>query len=238
MSTVLQVAAAASRQIANAQAAVTHNLANAGTTAFKADLFYAEQGYANRGEVGASAVDFRAGNMAHTGRDLGIAIAGDGWMQVITPAGEEILSRRGDLRIDPNGNLIDAEQNQILGDGGPINVPADSQVTIGADGTVSFIPRGETALGTVVTGRILLVNPAPETLIKGLDGNIRTEGQVNLEPAADVQLAVGALETSNVNPIASMVQMIELSRSFEGHIQTMKFADELDASSASLMRLE
>jgi flagellar basal-body rod protein FlgF len=169
---------------------------------------------------------------------LDIAIAGDGWMQVITPAGEEILSRRGDLRIDPNGNLIDAEQNQILGDGGPINVPADSQVTIGADGTVSFIPRGETALGTVVTGRILLVNPAAETLTKGLDGNIRAEGQANLEPAADVQLAVGALETSNVNPIASMVQMIELSRSFEGHIQTMKSADELDASSASLMRLE
>jgi flagellar basal-body rod protein FlgF len=238
MSTVFQVAAAASRQIANAQAVVTHNLANAGTTAFKADLFYAEQGYANKGEAGASAVDFRAGNIAYTGRDLDIAIAGDGWMQVITPAGEEILSRRGDLRIDPNGNLIDAEQNQILGDGGPINVPADSQVTIGADGTVSFIPRGETALGTVVIGRILLVNPAPETLTKGLDGNIRAEGQANLEPAADVQLAVGALETSNVNPIASMVQMIELSRSFEGHIQTIKSSDELDASSASLMRLE
>ena len=238
MSTVLQVAAAASRQIANAQAAVTHNLANVATTAFKADLFYAEQGYASKGEAGASAVDFRAGNIAYTGRDLDIAIAGDGWMQAITPAGEEILSRRGDLRIDPNGNLIDAEQNQILGDGGPINVPADSKVAIGADGTVSFIPRGETALGTVVTGRILLVNPAPETLTKGLDGNIRAEGQVNLEPAADVQLVVGALETSNVNPIASMVQMIELSRSFEGHIQTMKSADELDASSASLMRLE
>jgi flagellar basal-body rod protein FlgF len=238
MSTVFQVAAAASRQIANAQAVVTHNLANAGTTAFKADLFYAEQGYANKGEAGASAVDFRAGNIAYTGRDLDIAIAGDGWMQVITPAGEEILSRRGDLRIDPNGNLIDAEQNQILGDGGPINVPADSQVTIGADGTVSFIPRGETALGTVVIGRILLVNPAPETLTKGLDGNIRAEGQANLEPAAEVQLAVGALETSNVNPIASMVQMIELSRSFEGHIQTIKSSDELDASSASLMRLE
>ena len=238
MSTVFQVAAAASRQIATSQAAVTHNLANAGTTAFKADLFYAEQGYADKGEAGASAVDFRAGNIAYTGRDLDIAIAGDGWMQVITPAGEEILSRRGDLRIDPNGNLIDAEQNQILGDGGPINVPADSQVTIGADGTVSFIPRGETALGTVVIGRILLVNPAPETLTKGLDGNIRADDQANLEPAADVQLAVGALETSNVNPIASMVQMIELSRSFEGHIQTIKSADELDASSASLMRLE
>ena len=238
MSTVLQVGAAAARQIATAQAAVTHNLANAGTTAFKADLLYAEEGYAKRGETGSAAVDFGAGNMSYTGRDLDIAIAGEGWMQVITPAGEEILSRRGDLRIDPNGNLIDAEQNQILGDGGPINVPADSQVTIGADGTVSFIPRGETALGTVVTGRILLVKPDPETLTKGLDGNIRADAQANLEPTADVQLAVGALETSNVNPIASMVQMIELSRSFEGHVQTMKSADELDASSASLMRLE
>jgi flagellar basal-body rod protein FlgF len=238
MSTVLQVAAAASRQIAHAQAAVTHNLANAGTTAFKADLFYAEQGYAKSGEAGSSAVDFRAGNISYTGRDLDIAIAGDGWMRVITPGGEEVLSRRGDLRVDPTGNLVDAEQNQILGDGGPINVPADSQVTIGADGTISFIPRGETALGTVVTGRISLVNPNPDNLTKGLDGNIRAEDQANLEPAAEVQLAVGALETSNVNPIASMVQMIELSRSFEGHIQTMKSADELDASSASLMRLE
>ena len=63
MSTVLQVAAAASRQIAHAQAAVTNNLANAGTTAFKADLFYAEQGYARSGEAGASAVDFKAGNI-------------------------------------------------------------------------------------------------------------------------------------------------------------------------------
>jgi flagellar basal-body rod protein FlgF len=238
MSTVLQLAAAASRQILNAQAAVTHNLANAGTTAFKADLFYAEQGYAKSGESGSSTVDFSAGNMSYTGNDLDIAIAGEGWMQVVTPDGEEILSRRGDLRINPAGNLVDAEQNQILGDGGPINVPDRSQVTIGADGTISYIPQGETALATVVLGRILLVNPDPESLTKGLDGNIRANAEANLEPAANVQLAIGALETSNVNPIASMVQMIELSRSFESHIQTMKSADELDASSASLMRLE
>lgn len=238
MNTVLQVAAMASANIANAQAAVTNNLANAGTTAFKADLFYAEQGYVGSGESGASSVDYSAGNISYTGRDLDIAIASDGWMQVVTPGGEEILSRRGDLRLDPLGNLVDAEQNQILSDAGPINIPADSRVTIGADGTVSYVPKGETALSTVVLGRILLVNPDPETLQKGLDGNIRANADANLEPSADVQIAVGALETSNVNPIASMVQMIELSRSFESHIQTMKSADELDASSASLMRLE
>ena len=238
MNTVLQVAAMASANIANAQAAVTNNLANAGTTAFKADLFYAEQGYVGSGEPGASSVDYSAGNISYTGRDLDIAIASDGWMQVVTPGGEEILSRRGDLRLDPLGNLVDAEQNQILSDAGPINIPADSRVTIGADGTVSYVPKGETALSTVVLGRILLVNPDPETLQKGLDGNIRANADANLEPSAEVQIAVGALETSNVNPIASMVQMIELSRSFESHIQTMKSADELDASSASLMRLE
>jgi flagellar basal-body rod protein FlgF len=238
MNTVLQVAAMASANIANAQAAVTNNLANASTTAFKADLFYAEQGYVGSGEAGASSADYSAGNISYTGRDLDIAIASDGWMQVVTPGGEEILSRRGDLRLDPLGNLVDAEQNQILSDAGPINIPADSRVTIGADGTVSYVPKGETALSTVVLGRILLVNPDPETLQKGLDGNIRANADANLEPSAEVQIAVGALETSNVNPIASMVQMIELSRSFESHIQTMKSADELDASSASLMRLE
>jgi flagellar basal-body rod protein FlgF len=238
MNSVLQVASVATQKLANAQAAVTHNLANAGTTAFKADLFYAEQGYLSSGKTGSASVDFRPGNISYTGRDLDIAITGEGWMQVLTPGGEEILSRRGDLRVDPNGNLVDAEQNQILGDGGPINVPADSRVTIGADGTVSYVPRGENALGTVVIGRIALVNPDVESLTKGPDGNIRAGGQANLEPSADVQLAVGALETSNVNPISSMVQMIELSRSFESQIQTMKSADELDASSASLMRLE
>ena len=234
MNNVLQLASMASAKIANAQALVTHNLANASTTAFKADLFYAEQGYASSGETGSASVDFRSGNMVFTGNDLDIAISGDGWMQVLTPSGEEVLSRRGDLRVDANGALVDAEQNQILGDSGPITVPADSRVTIGADGTVSHIPKGESAVATVTTARILLVNPDPDTLTKGLDGKIRANADANLEPTA----AVGALESSNVNPIASMVQMIELSRSFESQIQTMKSADELDASSASLMRLE
>ena len=143
-----------------------------------------------------------------------------------------------DLRLDIDGNLIDATGNQILGDGGPINLPPSSSITIGSDGVISYVPIGETALGRVTQGRISLVNPDPATLSKGLDGHIRAEAGANLEPSADVQLSVGALETSNVNSIAAMVQMIELARSFEGHVQTMKSADELDGSSASLMRLE
>ena len=241
MNSVLHVAAAASRNIANAQAVVTNNLANASATGFKADMFYAQGGYTQPGaelQGGQTAVDFRPGSIAQTGNDLDIAIVGEGWMQVITPAGEEVLSRRGDLRLDIDGNLIDATGNQILGDGGPINLPPSSSITIGSDGVISYIPIGETALGRVTQGRISLVNPDPATLSKGLDGHIRAEPGANLELSADVQLSVGALETSNVNSIAAMVEMIELARSFEGHVQTMKSADELDGSSASLMRLE
>ena len=241
MNSVLHVAAAASRNIANAQAVVTNNLANASATGFKADMFYAQGGYTQPGaelQGGQTAVDFRPGSIAQTGNDLDIAIVGQGWMQVITPAGEEVLSRRGDLRLDIDGNLIDATGNQILGDGGPINLPPSSSITIGSDGVISYIPIGETALGRVTQGRISLVNPDPATLSKGLDGHIRAEVGANLEPSADVQLSVGALETSNVNSIAAMVEMIELARSFESHVQTMKSADELDGSSAGLMRLE
>ena len=66
----------------------------------------------------------------------------------------------------------------------------------------------------------------------------RVDNIENLDADASVRLSVGALETSNVNPINAMVQMIELSRSFESHVQAMKNAEELDTSSASLMRLE
>jgi len=71
-----------------------------------------------------------------------------------------------------------------------------------------------------------------------LDGHIRANANANLEPDAAVTVVVGSLETSNVNSVAAMVQMIELSRSFESHVKAMQSADELDNSSASIMRLE
>ena len=101
-----------------------------------------------------------------------------------------------------------------------------------------IVPLGENALGTVVAGRITLVNPDSATLFKDLAGNIKADANANLEPSADVLIAAGALETSNVTAIQSMVKMIELARAFESTVQTMKTADELDNSSASLMRLE
>ena len=246
MNSVIQIAAEAARKVSQAQALVTNNLANAGTTAFKADLYAAQATYLGADSRDASAipsthvsaVDFGGGSLVATGRDLDVAINGQGWMQVITPQGEQVLSRRGDLRIENNGNLIDAAGNQIMGEGGPINLPPATSVSIGMDGTISLIPLGEAPVASATIDRILLVNPNPENLEKGLDGHIRANANANLEPDAAVTVVVGSLETSNVNSVAAMVQMIELSRSFESHVKAMQSADELDNSSASIMRLE
>lgn len=246
MQSVLQIAAEAARQTQLAQAVVSHNLANASTTAFKADLYQAESAYIRGGHsspgattfVQDSGVDYSPGNVQFTGRDLDVAITGEGWMKVLDDNGQSALSRRGDLRVDVNGQLTDAQGRAIMGGGGPIALPPFSQLTIASDGTVSIVPLGEPPTTVAVIDRIMLLNPDASELQKGTDGLFRTENVDALDPDANVRLSVGALETSNVNTIAAMVQMIELARSFESHVQTMKSTEELDTSSASLMRLE
>jgi flagellar basal-body rod protein FlgF len=84
----------------------------------------------------------------------------------------------------------------------------------------------------------MLVNPNPETLVKGLDGEIRADANEELVADAEIQVVSGALESSNVNPISAMVEMISLSRAFEAQSKTLKSADEMDESSASLMRVQ
>lgn len=246
MQSVFQIAAQGARQMLDAQALVSNNLANADNTAFKADLYQARSAYIHGGpiESGATtmslehAVDFTQGGINYTGGDLDIAVSGDGWMQVISPEGEMVLSRRGDLRVQPDGRLMDGVGNQIMGEGGPIALPEYSSLSIGADGTISIVPLGEPPNAVVALDRIMLVNPDPTELTKGLDGRVRHPDVGALAPDAGVQIAVGALETSNVNPVEMMVKMIELSRSFENHVRTMKSAEELDTASASLMKLE
>ena len=150
MQSIFQTIAEANRQIDSAQSLVSNNLANTGTTAFKADLYAAQAKY--RGDfLDASAlpnardsvVDLSSGNISFTGRDLDIAINGSGWMQVLTPVGEEVLSRRGDLRIDLDGRLVDGVGRQIMSETGPIAIQPDAtSIAIGSDGTISFSPPG------------------------------------------------------------------------------------------------
>lgn len=246
MDHLLYIAASGANEVMLAQAANSHNLANASTSGFRADLVQAQSSYLRGvgldsrvyGAVRAQGVDLRAGALESTGHDLDVAITGEGWIAVQAPDGGEALTRRGDLRVDEFGLLRNGAGEPVLGDAGPVALPPFSSLSIGADGTVSIVPLGEQPNAVVALDRIRLVNPPPGTIEKGADGLIRVIDGVETEPDAAVRLASGTLESSNVNPVESMVRMIELSRQFESHVRLMNTAQELDASSAQLMRLE
>lgn len=245
MDHLVYVASAGAGQTMLAQAVNSNNLANASTAAFRADLILAQtaqlageqaqsRAYAGLHRAG---VDFSEGSLTVTGGELDVALNGKGWMAVTGVDGVKGLSRRGDLRVNELGQLLDGAGRQIMGDAAPIALPPFSHVAIGADGTVSIVPLGEDPTSLTAIDRIKLVRPDTEQLVRGENGLIQMQGNEDLVADANVTLIPGSLESSNVDSVGALVQMIELSREFEYHVQMMKTAEELDQSSAQLMSL-
>lgn len=240
------IAASGAKEAMLAQATNAHNLANASTVGFKADLVEAQTMYlSGAGQdsrayhmIEGTGVDMEQGPIEQTGRDLDLAINGSGWFAVQATGGGEGVTRRGDFRLDEFGQLVNGAGEALLGNSGPIALPPFSSLTIGGDGTVSIIPLGEAPNAVAVLDRIKLVNPPTDNLRKGENGLMQVDGGFASEPDGSVQLVTGALEASNVNPVSAMVRMIELSRQFEHFISLMKVGEEIDTSSASLMRMQ
>ena len=127
---------------------------------------------------------------------------------------------------------------QILGDNGPLAIPEADKIEIGRDGTISIIPIGDNASTLVEVGRIKLVKPNLKDLEKLNDGLLTLKPNIPVPEAdASVALVQGALESSNVNTIEALVEMIELSRNFELQVKVMKETDENNGTSAKLMQL-
>jgi flagellar basal-body rod protein FlgF len=231
-------------QMMQAQGVAAHNLANASTTGFRADLHafssYLVQGSGFPTRVGvvhqATGFDPREGALQQTGRPLDVAIQGDGYLAVQARDGTEAYTRAGELRINPDGLLETAGGLPVLGDGGPISLPPSSRVEVGADGTITVVPEGLGPEAAAAVARIKLVRPDAPALRKGADGLLRLpEGQA--APAdADVRVTSGALESSNVSIAESMIEMIQISREFELQVRLMRTAAENDEASQQLLR--
>jgi flagellar basal-body rod protein FlgF len=215
------------------QAGVAQNLANASTTGYRA-MEHKFRAVPVQGEglptrafvVDASVANvFDQGPLMATGRPLDVAVQGAGWIAVEAPDGKEAYTRAGNLQTNVNGQLQTAGGLNVLGDGGSIAIPPDNRVAIGADGTVSTVPLFGTPNNVNVVGRIKLVNPPENDLVRGDDGLFRLKDG---NPAAldeTVKLAPESLEGSNVNPVDSMVNMISLARQFEMQIKMLQMAD-------------
>ena len=245
MDRLLYIAMTGARETMQAQAVNAQNLANASTTGFRADLQSFQSlpvngpGYASRvyGMAEGQGIDTSPGSAIGTGRELDIAINGDGWIAVQGPDGNEAYTRAGDLRVDSLGLLRTGTGRPVMGNGSPIAVPPFEKIEIAGDGTITIRPLGQGPNALAVVDRIKLVNPPSGELIKGADGLIHRKGGGSAEADASVEIQVGALESSNVNTVEAMVNLIQLARQYETQVKMMQNAEENDQASAQLMRM-
>lgn len=245
MDRLIYTAMTGAKHILEQQATTSHNLANATTTGFRAQLdsFRAVPviggGLPTRAFVVDATVgaDFTPGALQQTGRELDMAVQGKGWIALQLDDGSEAYTRHGSLKLSENGILQTQSGINVLGDGGPISVPPDVNVAIAKDGTVSAIATGTKPGASSVLGRIKLVNPPEETIIRGDDGLFRVKGGNPADADADVTVIDGALEGSNVNVVDAMVSMINLARQFEMHMNLMKNAESNANKASQLLAL-
>jgi len=242
MDRLLYVAMTGAKQLMQAQALVSHNLANVSTTGFRADLARFEArpvegpGYQSRVNTVATGLGFdrTQGTLMQTGEMLDVAIDGDGWIAVQARDGTEAYSRGGSLKVNSLG-LLETERGElVLGDNGPVAVPPYTAIAMAPDGTLSIVPQGQGPETLAQVGRLKLVNPDAARLTKRPDGLIAVNDGNAVEADANVKLASGFIETSNVNVAATLVDMIEFQRQFDVAVRMMQTADQNASRAASL----
>lgn len=241
----LYIASSGGRDILLSQTVAANNLANASTPGFREDLDFSSSAYLDKGgdsRVFAGGrknlVNLETGQIQMTNRSMDVAINGEGWISVIGDNGKEGYTRRGDFRMNEYGQLVNGAGKQVQGEGGPIAIPPYSKLEIGMDGTISIVPLGQDPNTLVTVDRIKLVKPEDQSVMgKSVDGLLRPDDGKELPADASVILIPGSLESSNVNALTAMVDMIDMSRRFEYNQKVVKTAETMDQSSAQLMRL-
>ncbi len=243
MDRLIYTAMSGANHTLNQQATVAQNLANVSTTGYRAEdnAFRAVpvfgDGLPTRAFVVDSTInaDFTPGAMQTTGRDLDVAIRGSGWITVQLDNGQEAYTRNGSLQIGPNGILTTQNGHKVKGETGPITVPPDTRITIGADGTISSVPITPLPNTVAMIGRIKLVDPPQENLVKGTDGLFRLKDGGVAQADAKVRLADGTLEGSNVNLVHEMVSMIDLARQFDMQMKMLDNAQRNAQQASEIM---
>ena len=229
---------------------ISNNLANISTTAFKRSQavsrgFY--QGFAEavgrfpspRGSqevpgggsvMDATAYDFSPGAIIDSGNPLDVAIDGPGFFVVRTPAGDR-YTRAGNFSIDSEGRLVTPGGEAVLGEQGPILIQ-------GSSATIS--PGGDVVVDGAPVERLRIVDfPRPYRLTRHGHNQFAADERIagTLKPVETPNLKAGALEHSNVNPIAELVTMMDAARSYEAHQRIIVlFNESLDAAVNDIAR--
>lgn len=242
MDKVVYTAMGGAKVALRAQGINSHNLANISTGGFRAHLTASEpvptSGAAKVNVArGRETFDTSNGAMMITGRDLDVALAGEGWLTVEDGRGGEAYTRSGDLRINERGELRNSAGQYVRGVGGRIIVPPHSSISISSTGEFQYVPLGAAGQAPVTVDTLKLVNPDALTLQRGTDGLFRLRDGGAAPSAPEVRLQAGALEGSNVNGAEVLVNMIELARNFEMQMRTIRAVEENGRSAQNLLSI-
>jgi len=223
---------------------VANNVANVNTTGFKADRSVFQE-YLNSGAhednfVGsdrsvsyvhdrATFHDFTAGPLELTKNPLDVAIDGNAFLVVQTPAGER-YTRDGGLQINNQGQLVTVDGNPVMGASGPIVFqPTDKQINIAADGNVTVVEG--TGRTDSVRGKLRLVSFADAQKLVKEGSNLYSAGQgIAPQPDTTSRVRQGFIEKSNVNSVHEMSRMIEITRTYTQISSMLQQQQELHRS--------
>ncbi|WP_047249128.1 flagellar basal body rod protein FlgF [Chromobacterium subtsugae] len=242
MDALIYTAMSGADRMLKAQQIHANNLANAETGGFRADIDAATSqavpgyGYDARllSQNAPTVLDSRNGAVVETGRDLDIALQGDGFLAVAAPDGSEAYTRAGSMTVGADG-VLSVNNRPVLGDGGAITLPEGfTKVSVAADGTVSVLNPGDTEMQPV--DKIKLVKPEPNAVTKSADGLIVSRQGLPLPADASVSVQSGHLERSNVSAVEEMVATMTLNRNFEMQMKLFNAASDMNEAGNRLVR--
>jgi len=195
---------------------ISNNMANLNTNAFRKDIISFNQALSMNY---VSETDFTPGVVRHTGNDLDVALEGQGFFKVQTPQGVR-YSRDGAFSLNAKGVLVNNNGDAVLGENGPITI---------AGKKMSITNAGQVVVdGTPVDKLVLVDFKRPEFLSKEGRSYYSHQGEESeIYPAEEISVKQNYLESSNVNPTAEMIKMVEAFRSFESAQKAMQSIDEM-----------
>jgi flagellar basal-body rod protein FlgF len=199
---------------------IANNLANASTVGFRAEhnVFSSvlatvgnastsalNQAMNNFGILSGTTLDQTQGALQKTGNDLDLGIEGSGYFVVQTANGP-VYTRNGAFQVSSRGQLVTATGDAVMGEKGVITI-VPGPVSISADGTISS--------NGAVSGKLRLVEFPTGTQLSSVGGTYYSAPAKTATPATGSNVRQGMLESSNVNPVSSMVELVTAQRSAE-----------------------
>lgn len=212
------------------QEIIANNLANASSPGFKRDtVFTRELSRAQARHIPRQTdwqtpmidqvyTTFEQGNFDRTGNMLDLALEGNGFFVFQTEKGENVLSRSGNLSVSSDGYLVNSNGNRLMSDSGPINV---------GGGELSVSESGQVQVDHADVAAIQVVDIEDKTVLqKTGTGEFRIPDEAQITKAVEFRIRQGYLESSNVDVVKEMVDMIISYRNFEADAKSVQAQDE------------